>query len=241
MLLVFPFEGEFRSITGPGFDSYSISIAPSLFTAVATDLGSSAADRVQRSELVRPNARALTALREHLRRVLSYISQSNGLDSVGSVIDVETTELLMEAIADSELVRRPPVRLRDSALRKAEAFIEAASKKPLLVSEVCRASGASWRTLNYAFRETYGMTIKGYLMARRLNGVHQDLRKGDPGTTQVSDIAAGWGFWHLGLLAAQYRELFGELPSETLHGGKTGGAKQASMPWRLISTCFPLV
>jgi hypothetical protein len=32
----------------------------------------------------------------------------------------------------------------------------------------------------------------------------------------VSAVANRWGFWHLGQLAADYRNLFDELPSETL-------------------------
>jgi len=36
----------------------------------------------------------------------------------------------------------------------------------------------------------------------------------------VQEAAAGWGFWHLSELAADYRRQFGELPSQTLktHG-----------------------
>ena len=33
---------------------------------------------------------------------------------------------------------------------------------------------------------------------------------------RVSDVVNDWGFWHMGQFAADYRKLFGELPSETL-------------------------
>ena len=35
----------------------------------------------------------------------------------------------------------------------------------------------------------------------------------------VAEVASRWGFWHMGQLAADYRQLFGELPSETLIAG----------------------
>ena len=35
--------------------------------------------------------------------------------------------------------------------------------------------------------------------------------------TKILNIANDWGFWHMGQFAADYKSLFGELPSETLH------------------------
>jgi AraC family ethanolamine operon transcriptional activator len=34
----------------------------------------------------------------------------------------------------------------------------------------------------------------------------------------VHEIARRWGFWHIGEFAADYRRLFGELPSQTFKG-----------------------
>ena len=31
----------------------------------------------------------------------------------------------------------------------------------------------------------------------------------------IAEIANGWGFWHMGQFAADYRQHFGALPSET--------------------------
>ena len=36
----------------------------------------------------------------------------------------------------------------------------------------------------------------------------------------VVDIANAWGFWHSGQFAADYKQLFGELPSTTLKGSE---------------------
>ena len=37
---------------------------------------------------------------------------------------------------------------------------------------------------------------------------------------KVADVANEWGFWHMGGFAADYRKLFGELPSTTLNRAK---------------------
>ena len=70
------------------------------------------------------------------------------------------------------------------------------------------------RTLNYAFREIFGVTPKEYLQVTRLDGVRKDLHRREP-SAKISDIANKWGFWHMGQFAADYRRQFGELPSET--------------------------
>ena len=84
------------------------------------------------------------------------------------------------------------------------------------VEDICRASGVSERTLEYAFDERYGMGPKRFLNAYRLFSVRRDLRVADPDTTTVADIANRWGFWHMGQFAADYRQQFEELPSQTL-------------------------
>jgi len=81
---------------------------------------------------------------------------------------------------------------------------------------LCGATGASTRTLQRAFLERFGVSPKAYLMALRLNGLREELRRRSPDATRVGDVADHWGFIHKGALAADYSRLFGELPSETL-------------------------
>ena len=73
--------------------------------------------------------------------------------------------------------------------------------------------------VNYAFRDRLGVTPKQYLQATRLHRVrHAILDAARP--RPISEIAARWGFWHMGQFAADYRRQFGELPSETLRRAK---------------------
>jgi AraC-like DNA-binding protein len=90
---------------------------------------------------------------------------------------------------------------------------ENASKAPS-IEEICNASGVSWRTLDYAFRERLDLTPSQYLKAVRLKGVRRSLFEREP-ETRISEVAAEWGFWHMGMFALDYRRQFGELPSET--------------------------
>jgi AraC family ethanolamine operon transcriptional activator len=47
--------------------------------------------------------------------------------------------------------------------------------------------------------------------------VHQALKQTN-GKYPVVDIAAQYGFWHMGQFSKDYKNLFGELPSSTLNG-----------------------
>ena len=87
--------------------------------------------------------------------------------------------------------------------------------EPPTIEEVCRAAETSRRTLNYAFSERFDVTPKQYLLAVRMQRVRRDLVLAAP-ANKVSEIAANWGFWHMGKFAADYRRQFGELPSQTL-------------------------
>jgi AraC family ethanolamine operon transcriptional activator len=101
-------------------------------------------------------------------------------------------------------------------VRRAEEFLDVFLPQPLTMLDLCRELGASERALHYAFHEVRGLSPMAYVKAKRLNAVRQELRA-RAGVT-VYEVAQRWGFWHTGEFAADYRRLFGELPSRTLEG-----------------------
>jgi transcriptional regulator GlxA family with amidase domain len=132
------------------------------------------------------------------------------------LLEFEIPAAILRACANVESrAPRPRVRARDRALRKALELIGDPHAEPVRLEKLSRAVNVSWRTLDYAFREHYGMTPKSYLTAVRLNKARKDLLAAEPGET-VEGIAARWGFFHPSRFAARYREQFGELPSQTI-------------------------
>ena len=75
--------------------------------------------------------------------------------------------------------------------------------------------GVSAPSLYRAFREEFGVSPKQYIQSRVLSAVRSELVAATP-SSQINDIANAWGIWHMGKFAADYRSMFGELPSETL-------------------------
>ena len=75
-------------------------------------------------------------------------------------------------------------------------------------------------SLQTSFQEVLGISPLAYLRTLRLNGARRMLLRGEP-TMMVRDAVETWGFWHFSRFSEEYRQLFGELPSWTLHRAKT--------------------
>ena len=106
--------------------------------------------------------------------------------------------------------------LRRRVVNRAREMMLARVDQPPSLLEVCRYVGASHRKLNYCFQDILGMSPARYLRVLRLNGVRRQLKSGRDPRIGVQDIAALWGFWHLGQFSADYKRQFAELPSQTL-------------------------
>jgi AraC-like DNA-binding protein len=105
---------------------------------------------------------------------------------------------------------------RARIVSKAEDYVLAHTGDRVYVGDLCRVTGVSERTLEYAFREVMGMTPVAHLTRIRLHRVRQELLAAAPGSTTVTAAALDWGFWRFGEFARAYKACFGELPSETL-------------------------
>ena len=80
--------------------------------------------------------------------------------------------------------------------------------------DLCRVLGIGDRALRRLFAEVFGMSPAKYLRLRRLHHSRRLLEHGGAGS--VSQAGTALGFFDLGRFAADYRRLFGELPSTTL-------------------------
>ncbi len=102
-------------------------------------------------------------------------------------------------------------------MREAASYIERHLAEPFSLATLAHAVHVSPRQLQQSFRERLGTTPTAYVRDQRLQRVRADLADADPrrGVT-VAAVAQKWGFAHAGRFAIQYRERFGETPSQTL-------------------------
>jgi AraC family ethanolamine operon transcriptional activator len=98
---------------------------------------------------------------------------------------------------------------------EAEDYLDTTGGRPVHISELSSALKVSRRSLHRAFADTLGMGPVAYLRCRRLSAIHSVLRRCDPATISIGDVAFEYGFPETGRFAAYYRAHFGETPSET--------------------------
>jgi AraC-like DNA-binding protein len=100
---------------------------------------------------------------------------------------------------------------------RAEREMRRQLRYPFTIAGLASIAGVSERTLHLGFRRFRGTTPMGRLLALRLYEARRLLGSAEPGTT-VARVAAGVGIHQFGRFAAAYRDMFGELPSDTLRG-----------------------
>jgi len=221
MLTVFPQADEFDAVAKGGFDAFPVSFSLEHLARVTHRLELPDATELAPSPSIHTVFEsALAGMRHYLGRLLRKGREPGRIGTKGfrHAIEFELPGRILTALAIGRPAKPPTLRMRDHAVQRSMEFIRASDGRPITVRELCREVRVSWRTLEYAFRERFDMTPKAYPKSVRLNGVRRDLRNFGSKDTKVAEVAGRWGFWHIGQMAADYRQMFRELPSETLTG-----------------------
>jgi AraC-like DNA-binding protein/tetratricopeptide (TPR) repeat protein len=126
-------------------------------------------------------------------------------------------------------------------VRHAVCYLRDNMHRAITLGDLVRAAGATERTLHRQFRQVLGMTPWAYLRGLRLFAARRALSAltDDP----ITSIALSVGYTHLSRFACDYRERFGELPSETRRQAQSeaGSSSQIyiSLPQRPILSLSP--
>jgi AraC-like DNA-binding protein len=210
----------FSSVGEPGFDAYTLAIEKSRMSELSQNLH--LPDPGESVQLwgteVQPAPERLAAIKTITQKIFKLEqSKPQSLEaqaSLSELISLDLPSAIIQLGMPHDQGKRIPVRNRELALRRALDFIEANPKEALTVEAVCVAAATSLSTLERAFMERFSISPKRYILVQRLNQVHSELiRKNNH--RSISDVASEWGFWHMSQLAADYKSLFGYLPSET--------------------------
>jgi AraC family ethanolamine operon transcriptional activator len=118
-------------------------------------------------------------------------------------------------VSPKERIDRPR---RDLArlVKRAEDWLDADPSRRPYVDVMSRVLAVSPRQLFRAFHAEVGLSPAKFLKHHRLTQARLELVEADPAEATVTRVANSWGFWELGRFAVEYRQLFGECPSQTL-------------------------
>ena len=87
--------------------------------------------------------------------------------------------------------------------------------EPLKMYKLCQLTNKSVRTIERTFKQMFNLTVREYHSSYRLALVRQTLIHDK--NTSVSNAALKYGYLHLSRFSCSYKNLFQELPSQTLY------------------------
>jgi AraC family ethanolamine operon transcriptional activator len=203
------------AVVEPGFSGYTMAFSEERLAKIAElyelpdpDFASSTPG----SERF-PGPRAVARLRSLLAGVITLAA--NGEQAAATNL----LELELPAAVLSNWMGTPAsssARCGNRALVVARAleYLDAFPQEAISVEQLCQVSACSVSTLERAFKEHFNVSPKRYLVISRLSGVRRALLEGAQ-ERSIGQIANDWDFWHMSQFAQDYRQQFGELPSET--------------------------
>ena len=136
---------------------------------------------------------------------------------VAKSLEQQLVHAMVMCIGTQQAKTKSGVRQHGKVVARFEDFLATRRYEPVYLTEICAAIGVSERTLRTCCHEHFGMGPIHYLWLRRMHLANRALRHADPSAKTVTQIATDYGFWELGRFSVEYRALFGESPSVSLH------------------------
>lgn len=128
---------------------------------------------------------------------------------------LETLLDLFSGACDVPRGRQGNIAVSAWLVKRSQELALARLEQPPSILDLCAELRVSRRTLQNSFQAVTGMRPIEYLRNLRLNAVRRKLRATAVEQGTVGEIAGQMGFSHLSHFSLNYRELFGEYPSQT--------------------------
>ncbi len=171
---------------------------------------------------VRENLLATQRLREVVSSGIEHFAKlGSAQEYPAALVNFKSAvaDLLWQMMTRASSERTSPRAYANSrtvlVFRRARDLIEQNLADGISITTLCRNAGVSRRSLESVFRAVVGMGPSAYIRALQLNQVRRDLLATAEESASIGMIAARHGIWHWSRFSSYYRELFGELPSET--------------------------
>ncbi len=202
--------GSVASVSEPDFESFEIVLSERL------------ADEVGHPDDI---VAFLTPAKAAHDQLTGLLHKALMLSEGGKVQNSVTSEQVLGAV--SGILGAVPVstsapnaanRNRELIISHAEAIMNDWDPEARLeIEDLGCELGISRRTFHHAFREHLGIGPVAFYRLKRLHALRASLKVAERGKMLVADVAHLHGFFEIGRMAGYYKEIFGELPSETLN------------------------
>jgi len=207
-LVVFPEGAEIDCVLPADTDWCTVQLERDTLLAAKID-----AESIARFSVVSPRAG------QHARLVRLMRAAADGLvppQEQHTFNDALLEELYQALDPQRDQCRRPSFCDRADLLRRFERLADAQYAERHSIAELAQTLGVGRRTLEEAFRDYVGLSPARYVAVLRLNAMRRELLHASADNPRVAELASRYGVVHLGRFANDYRQMFGELPSQTL-------------------------
>lgn len=162
------------------------------------------------------------AICETIEAVLRLSAAGDGDQPWGRMALQAMIDHLLRLLSDSDedastMIEFDLSRRRWAVVMMARELVSHPMNHAMTVDDLCAQLHVTRRTLQNHFQRVVGESPADFLKAVRLNACRRRMREASVATPTVQEIAAQWGFFHMGHFSADYKAMFGELPSQTLH------------------------
>lgn len=213
-IMVMAASRELGSVTAPGISNMNISLPVEVVEELSESRGCSGLlKKLEAGGTFRPSPESLAELKRVLRQVNAHVRHGCGIHDYALIRD-DVITALADCFSSVGEISPGSLNSRRRAVRRACEFIRECGGESLSLAQLCGAAEVSERTLLYAFKQCFGVSPKAFVKKYRLRGAFKALLNGEG--KSVTKIATDWGFWHMGQFGADYKRMFGELPSATL-------------------------
>jgi AraC-like DNA-binding protein len=96
-------------------------------------------------------------------------------------------------------------------------YIDTHIREEISAAQLALEGHVSLRTLYDRFAIYKGMSPSAYVKEKKLRKIYARLSNVNLPGQSITEIALEYGFTHLGRFSAEYKAIFGQLPSETAH------------------------
>lgn len=177
-------------------------------------IGESLFEFVLKSEVIPIKMFYITSIQEEIRKLILVDDYQYSLILNSSVRRI--VHLLISGIEESYqrvylLKNNPGLHNRTQYVLD---YINENLSNDLTINQIAYDLNLSERTLRFTFRKDLDSSPKKYVKSLLLNAVRKDIISQQDKST-ITQIANGWGFWHMGQFSNDYKRLFGELPNQT--------------------------
>jgi AraC family ethanolamine operon transcriptional activator len=218
-LTVFPHEEDLKAASPAGFRGSGIHFSIDFMANLAEQVYQRPLNTlVSGAGIYATNPEKLSMLRAELLKWQQL--ETYGADARPAILSRREESLglaIIDALIDESHIEKDSLIKSEQSVARSLEFIHSSELENLSAVDLCKNAGCSQRTLEKCFMKRFSVTPKKYIKCLRLAQVHQELRNFDAqGYDSIIEVAGIHGFWHMGQFAADYRSIYGELPSETL-------------------------